>query len=86
MRDAGITPIVPEGAYYVLADISALGYPDDRAAVTSMIERIRVAAVPGSAFFSSPDAKNYLRFCFAFRDEGLREAGRRLRDFSTPTP
>jgi aminotransferase len=45
-----------------------------------LIERIGIGAVPGSAFFSGGGkGQNLLRFCFAFHQEGLEEAGRRLR-------
>jgi aminotransferase len=82
LDDAGFAAHSPRGAYYILADFSHLGFPDDVTAVTEMIRRVGVGAVPGTAFYSSGAGKSELRFCFAFREEGLRAAGERLRQLS----
>jgi aminotransferase len=79
LEEAGFTVHRPHGAYYMLADFSDFGFLDDMTAVTEMINRIGVGAVPGTAFFTGGEGKTQLRFCFAFRDEGLRQAGERLR-------
>lgn len=79
LEEAGFTVHRPRGAYYVLADFSRLGFVDDMSAVTEMIQRVGVGAVPGTAFFTGGAGKTQLRFCFAFRDEGLHYAGQRLR-------
>jgi aminotransferase len=82
LEDAGFIVHRPSGATYILADFSRLGYADDMTAVTEMIKQVGVGAVPGTAFFSGGAGKTTLRFCFAFRDDGLRSAGERLRHLS----
>jgi aspartate/methionine/tyrosine aminotransferase len=70
----------PNGAYYVMADISGFGFPDDVAFVRHLIETVGVAAVPGSSFFANPsDGSQLIRFCFCKKYETLEEAGNRLR-------
>ena len=81
LRDAGMIPFVPQGAYYMLADISALGFRDDKEAANVLLEETRVASVPGSAFYQSDAGKRQLRFCFAKDFDSLEEACRRLRQF-----
>jgi aminotransferase len=75
---ARLSPIVPQGAYYVLADCSRLGFPTSREAAMHLLETTRVASVPGSAFFRGADGEKLLRFCFAKDDGVLDEACRRL--------
>ena len=79
LEEAGFAVHRPQGAYYILADFSHHGFPDDMTAVQAIIDRVKVAAVPGTAFFSDGAGKTQLRFCFAFRDEGLHRAGECLR-------
>ena len=62
---AGLRPITPAGAYYVMTDCSALGLGDDTAAATALVRQARVAAVPGSSFYSDP-ALGHTRVRFAF--------------------
>jgi aminotransferase len=76
---AGLPPIVPQGAYYVLADCSRLGVSSSRQAAMHVLETARVASVPGNAFFRGEEGEKLLRFCFAKDDEVLDEACRRLR-------
>ena len=76
---AGLAPLVPEGAYYVLADVSRLGEGGALATALALLERTGVAAVPGTAFFSGGAGEGWLRFCFAKDDDVLAEACRRLR-------
>jgi aminotransferase len=79
LRDAGFAADPPAGAYYVMADISSLGFDDDRAAARHLVEQAGVAAVPGSSFFSEPAlGAHLLRFAFPKKLETLEEAGRRL--------
>ena len=67
----------PQGAYYVMVDISPFTYEDDTEFCTRMIKEIGVAAVPGSSFF--PDPVNHLiRLNFAKKESTLIEAGSRL--------
>jgi aminotransferase len=79
LRDAGLTPSVPAGAYYVLADASRL--PGEKAAekARELLKATGVASVAGSAFFTKGRGENLLRFCFAKKDADLDEACVRLR-------
>lgn len=78
LAEAGLTPNVPQGAYYVLADLSSLGCADAKAGAMHLLEQIGVASVPGSAFFSEPSAEPLTRFCYAQDWPTLEEAARRL--------
>jgi aminotransferase len=79
LETAGFHCHVPRGAYYVMTDISAFGFPDDVAFVSHLIETMGVAAVPGSSFFSrSSDGGQKVRFCFCKKYETLEAARRQL--------
>lgn len=81
LEETGFRPYNPQGAYYILSDISDFGFPDDVSFVRHMIEHAGVAAVPGSSFFSDPErGRQIVRFCFCKKEETLLEAGRRLRN------
>lgn len=67
----------PEGAYYVLVDVSEFGVRDDTAFCRWMARDVGVAAVPGSSFFREP-MQHLVRFNYAKRDETLHAAGERL--------
>src|SRR5262249_8166636 len=82
LQQAGFRVHIPRGAYYILADHTPLGFGDDFAAVTALVTEIGVGAVPGSEFFSGGRGKDLIRFCFAFRDEGLNQAGELLRQLA----
>lgn len=73
----GLKYYAPQGAYYVLVDISEFKEKDDNKFCEWMIKNIKVAAVPGSSFFREP-VNNYIRFHFAKKDETLKEALKRL--------
>ena len=77
LRTTGLPFTEPQGAYYVMVDISALGFADDTAASEWLIKDVGVAGVPGSSFFREP-VKHLIRFHFAKREETLRAAGERL--------
>ena len=69
----------PQGAYYIMTDISGFGFPDDTAFARHLVEHAGVAAVPGSCFFSDPrDGSQMIRFCFPKKYETLKEAADRL--------
>ncbi len=69
----------PEGAYYVLSDISELGQGSDIDFSRYLVEKIGVAVVPGSSFFGdSPLKHKYIRFCFSRQKETLDAARERL--------
>ncbi|MDX1615608.1 MAG: aminotransferase class I/II-fold pyridoxal phosphate-dependent enzyme [Candidatus Promineifilaceae bacterium] len=74
---AGLSYTRPQGAYYVLVDISPFAVTDDTAFCHWLAEEIGVAAVPGSSFFREP-VQHLIRFHFAKREETLAAAGRRL--------
>ncbi|HZN63256.1 MAG TPA: aminotransferase class I/II-fold pyridoxal phosphate-dependent enzyme [Planctomycetota bacterium] len=81
LEAAGLAPPhKPQGAYYVLVDVSGFGFPSDVDCARWMVEEVGVAAVPGSSFFNDPkDGASLLRFAFCKRLETLREATRRLK-------
>ncbi|MDI3288639.1 aminotransferase class I/II-fold pyridoxal phosphate-dependent enzyme [Polyangium sp. 15x6] len=79
LADAGLTPYVPRGAYYVLADIRRLGAPNAKAAAMLLLEKLRIASVPGTSFYGDPVGETLSRFCFAKEDAVLEEAARRIR-------
>lgn len=74
---AGLTYSRPQGAYYVMVDISEFGWNDDVAFSEWLAREVGVAAVPGSSFFHEP-VRNLIRFHFAKRSETLAAAGERL--------
>ena len=84
LQRRGFTPSVPTGAYYVLADASSIPGADARSKARRLLADTGLAAVAGSAFFSTKDAagrnrgEHLLRFCFAKKDAELEEACRRL--------
>jgi aminotransferase len=73
----GLKYTPPEGAYYVLVDISPFDYASDTDFCLWLAKEIGVAAVPGSSFFREP-VNHLIRFNFAKRDETLIAAGERL--------
>jgi aminotransferase len=79
LRDAGLTPSVPAGAYYVLADATDLPGETAPEKARALLKATGVAAVAGSAFFRKGRGENLLRFCFAKKDVDLDEACARLR-------
>jgi aminotransferase len=79
LDEAGIDYYRPQGAYYVLCDISKFGFLNDIAFTQHLIENVGVACVPGSSFFSDPvNGAGIIRFCFCKKEETLLEAGARL--------
>jgi len=81
---AGFRCTSPQGAYYILADFSALSdLPDDEFAVW-LAREVGVAPVPGSSFFSRPEmGRTLVRFAFCKTEDQLREAGERLEGVRT---
>jgi aminotransferase len=86
VRAAGLSPYVPEGAYYTLAGFGAFDYPDDVAFTMHLVKEVGVAVVPGSSFYppGSEDGKRLIRFAFPKREETLAEAARLLRSGLSP--
>jgi aminotransferase len=77
LRRSGLPFSEPEGAYYVLVDISSFGFANDLDAAAWFVKEIGVAGVPGSSFFREP-VHRYIRFHFAKKETTLRAAGDRL--------
>ena len=76
---AGLAPLRPQGAYYLLVDVSSLGAADDQEAAKRLLDA-GVASVPGSSFYADPsDGRDQVRLCFAKEESVLEEACRRLR-------
>ena len=79
LRDAGFTVFDTGGTYFVVTDVTALGFSDGAEFCWSLPERIGVAAVPVSVFCADPDlGRSLVRFAFCKRDEVLTEAVSRL--------
>jgi aminotransferase len=80
LEQAGLTPCVPQGAYYVLADISRLPGKNSKDRAMHLLRQTGVACVPGEAFYHDDSGESLARFCFAKEDGVLAEACRRLVD------
>lgn len=80
LRQAGFPPHVPQGAYYVLADISRLPGKDSWERAMTILHKSGVASVPGSAFFRDRVGEGLSRFCFAMEMDIIEDACRRLVD------
>ena len=80
LAEAGFTFSTPEGAYYVLADFSALSDKDDTTFAKWITSEVGVAGVPGSSFYhaGSGRGKNMIRFAFCKKQETLEQAAERL--------
>jgi aspartate/methionine/tyrosine aminotransferase len=79
LSEAGFRCFKPRGAYYIMTDISAFGFPDDVAFAKYLVKEIGVAAVPGSSFYRDPaNGRNHLRFTFCKTDKTLQAAAERL--------
>lgn len=79
LNAAGLEVLPIGGSYFLTADVSGYGFPDDASFCRFLATEIGVAAVPPSAFYLDPERAPLLaRFCFAKRDETLEEASRRL--------
>jgi aspartate/methionine/tyrosine aminotransferase len=76
---AGFKCFKPRGAYYIMTDISAFGFPDDVAFAQYLVKEIGVAAVPGSSFYRDPaDGRTHLRFTFCKKETTFQAATERL--------
>ena len=75
----------PEGAYYVLMDISRFGYDSDLKFCEDLARLVGVGAVPGSSFFREP-VNHLICFHFAKKDETLLAALNRLESLKDKIP
>ena len=78
LAKAGLTPSIPQGAYYVLADASRLPGTTGKARAMFLLETIGLAGVPGEAFFSGLEGKQFIRFSYAKIDSDIDDACQRL--------
>lgn len=83
LREAGLEPRVPEGAYYVLANIRPLGCDTAKEASMKLLEEAGIASIPGSAFFQGETGEGLARFCFARENSDLQRAAERLQEWRT---
>ncbi len=83
LSDLGFVVYRPQGTYFVLADHTAFGQPDDTAFCRYLIDHAGVAAIPPSAFYSNPaDGHKLVRFAFCKTEDTLREALGRMQKLS----
>ncbi len=75
----GLSHTVPEGAYYILIDISEFGFESDLEFAEVLAQKVGVGSVPGSSFFKEPENR-FVRLHFAKKDDTLNEALNRLSD------
>jgi aminotransferase len=78
LEKAGLPPSVPQGAYYVLADVSRLPGHTGRDRAMYLLDKTGVAGVPGEAFFAGPQGSRFIRFCFAKTHGDLELASHRI--------
>jgi len=80
LSEAGFTCYEPRGAYYIMTDVAAFGFPDDVAFARHLVTEVGVASVPGSSFYRDPaDGRTKVRFTFCKTSETLSAAEERLR-------
>jgi len=79
LTEIGLTPSIPKGAYYVLADVSILPGKTSRDKALYLLDQTGVATVAGSAFYHGSGGENLIRFCYAKTDAELEEACKRLK-------
>jgi aspartate/methionine/tyrosine aminotransferase len=79
LTEAGFKCGRPQGAYYIMADIAAFGFPDDVSFAKHLVKDIGVAGVPGSSFYRNPaDGRTQLRFTFCKMEKTMQLAAERL--------
>jgi len=78
LNKVGLTPSIPQGAYYVLAEASQLPGVTGKDRAMYLLEKVGVAGVPGEAFFSGSQGARFIRFSYAKTDTGLEEACLRI--------
>ena len=78
LAKAGLAPYKPQGAYYVLADISRIPGENSKEKAMNLLRQSGVACVPGEAFYHDDAGENLARFCFAKEDAVLDEACKRI--------
>ena len=85
LDDIGIVHTVPQGAYYIMLDISEFGYESDLDFCEKLAQYVGVGAVPGSSFFREPENR-YIRLHYAKKNETLVAALERLSEIRRKMP
>lgn len=79
LSNAGLHPILPQGAYFILADASEFHFPNMRAFSHWLIKEVGIACIPNASFYVRPErAGNYVRFCFCKSNQTLESAAEKL--------
>jgi len=79
LEEAGFRCFKPDGAYYIMTDISGFDFPNDVEFAQHLVREVGVAVVPGSSFYRRSElGAQQVRFCFCKRDETLQAAAERL--------
>jgi aminotransferase len=87
LTTAGLECRPPQGAYYIMADVGHLGLADDFAAADFMLDKVGIAAVPGSSFYYHRElGRNILRFTFSKSERTLAAAAERLKSLNSKLP
>ncbi len=80
LEEVGFKCFKPDGAYYIITDISGFGFENDIKFTQHLIRELGVAVVPGSSFYRRPElGAQQVRFCYCKKDETLEAAAERLR-------
>lgn len=82
LAKAGLSPSIPDGAYYVLANVSTLPGSTGKARALYLLDKTGVAGVPGEAFFSGSAGAGFIRFSYAKTDEDLDRACQKIQQLS----
>jgi aminotransferase len=81
LEEAGFKCFKPDGAYYIMTEISDFGFEDDLKFANHLLQNIGVAVVPGSSFYRRRElGDQQVRFCYCKRDETLKAAANRLQN------
>jgi aminotransferase len=82
LEKAGLKPCIPQGSYYVLADVTHVPGKTSKDKAMFVLSKTGVAGVPDEAFFHKPLDSQFIRFCFAKEDSELDKACRQLEKMS----
>ena len=80
LKEIGLKPFVPDGAYYVLADIGKIKAKTSKERALIFLAQTGIAGVPGAAFYHDNSGDNYIRFCFAKELPVIHEVCDKLRN------
>ena len=80
LKKNGYTMATPEGAFYIFAKIPTKFGCDDVAFAKDLAEKAKVGVTPGSFFGAG--GHGYVRFSYASSEEKLKEAIKRITDYT----